>query len=93
VRLARAEPWEDQLRALATAFGTTLDNLPRKKSAAEKRILATALKQTTSVSRAWLAQRLQRGASDSISSLLHRFCATGATERAEFKAIVSGFRT
>ena len=26
VRLARAELWEDQLRALATAFGLTLDN-------------------------------------------------------------------
>lgn len=92
VRLARIELWEDQLRALATAFGIALDNLPRKKSAAEKLILATALKQTTSVSRVWLAQRLQMGASDSISSLLHRFRATGATERAEFKAILSGFR-
>ena len=92
VRLARTELWEDQLRALAKAFGITLDNLPRKKSATEKFILATALKQTTSVSREWLAQRLQLGASDSISSLLHRFRATDATERAEFKAIFSGFR-
>jgi len=44
-------------------------------------------------SREWLAGRLQMGASDSISSLLHRFRATGATERAEFKAILSGFRS
>jgi hypothetical protein len=92
VRLARTELWEDQLRALATAFGIPLDNLPRKKSAAEKLILATALKQTTSVSREWLAQRLQMGNSDSISSLLHRFRATGATERAQYKEILSGFR-
>jgi hypothetical protein len=32
------------------------------------------------------------GASDSISSLLHRFRAAGATSQTEFKAIVSGFR-
>jgi putative transposase len=68
VRLARAELWEDQLRALATAFGITLDNLPRKKSATEKLILATALKQTTSVSREWLAQRLQMVAESSITA-------------------------
>lgn len=93
VRLARTELWEDRLRSLATAFDITLNKLPRKKSAAEKLLLASALKQTTSVSREWLAQRLQMGASDNLSSLLHRFRASGATERAEYKAILSGFRT
>lgn len=93
VREARKELWEEQLRTLAAAFRIALDRLPRKKSAVEKLTLAAALKETTSVSRAWLAQRLQMGASDSLSSLLHRFRASGGTEQEPFKSILSGFRT
>jgi hypothetical protein len=53
--------------------------------------LAAALKATTSVSMGWLAQRLQLGATDSVGSLLHRFRASGATERPASKATLSGF--
>lgn len=91
VREARRELWEEQLRALATAFGIGLEHLPRRKSALEKLTLAAALKATTSVSMAWLAQRLQMGATDSVGSLLHRFRASGATETPAFKTILSGF--
>lgn len=91
VREARREVWEEQLRALALAFGIALEHLPRKKSAIEKLTLAAALKATTSVSMAWLAQRLQMGATDSVGSLLHRFRASGATGDPAFKAILSGF--
>jgi hypothetical protein len=89
VRAARAELWEDQLRALARAFGIALDRLPPKKSADEKLQLAAAMKLTTSVSRIWLAQRLQMGAASSLGSLLHRFRASGALERPEIKAALS----
>jgi putative transposase len=88
---ARKEIWEERLRALATAFGIALDRLPAKKSAVEKLMLAAALKSTTSVSMAWLAGRLQMGATDSVGSLLHRFHASGGTERPDFKRILSGF--
>ena len=88
---ARGELWEDQLRALARAFRISLEKLPSQKSAVEKLTLAAALKRTTSVSKTWLAQRLQMGAASSLGPLLHRFRASGATERREFKAILSQF--
>ena len=44
-----------------------------------------------SVSMAWLAGRLQMGATDSVGSLLHRFHARGGTERPDFKHILSEF--
>jgi len=90
---ARAEVWEEQLRALAQAFQTPLNALPRQKSAVEKLRLAAAMKSTTSASNRWLAQRLQMGATDSVSSLLFRFRACGGTTEPGFKAILSGFRT
>jgi putative transposase len=91
VRAARAELWEDQLRALARAFGIALDRLPPKKSAAEKLLLAAAMKQTTSVARSWLAQRLQMGAASSLGPLLHTYRTSGGLERPEIKAALSRF--
>jgi putative transposase len=93
LRQARAEVWEERLRSLSVAFAVNLSELPQKKSAVEKLTLAAAMKQTTSVSLAWLAQRLQMGATDSVASLLHRFRRSGATEQPTFKAALSGFRT
>jgi len=52
----RLELGEDQLRALAAAFNIAFDRLPPKISAVEKLTLACALKQTSSVSREWLAE-------------------------------------
>lgn len=51
------------------------------------------MKQTTSVSREWSARRLQMGASDSISSLLHHFPASGATAEPKYCAALFGFRS
>ncbi len=93
IRLARAECWEDRLQSLAAAFAINLADLPCKKSAQEKLTLAAAMKATSSVSLAWLAHRLQMGATDSVASLLHRFCARGGTATPAFKAALSGFRT
>ena len=90
---ARAELWEEQLRALAAAFAIRLDRLPRKKSAIEKLTLAAALKRTTSVAKSWLAQRLQMGAVDSLGPLLHRFRASGAMAREPFRSILYRFLT
>jgi putative transposase len=90
---ARAECWENQLRALAVAFKIRLDRMPRKKSAVEKLILASAMKRTTSVSKTWLAQRLQMGAPNSLGPLLHRFRNSGTMERASFKSILHRFLT
>ncbi len=86
---ARTEWWEDRLRTLAESRAIDLAALPRPKSAREKLVLAAAMKDTTSVSLAWLAQRLQMGAPDSVASLLSRFRSSGG----QFHARNSGFRT
>jgi hypothetical protein len=88
---ARAELWENQLRALARAFGIALDFLPPKKSAPEKLLLAAAMKLTTSVARSWLAQRVQMGAASSLGPLLYAYRTSGGFERPEIKAALSRF--
>ena len=89
LREARSEWWEDRLRVLAQSMAINLANLPRKKSAREKLALAAAMKDTTSVSLGWLAQRLQMGATDSVASLLTRYRAREAQPR----ETSSGFQT
>lgn len=84
IRTARGEWWEDELRRIAGGFGINLATLPRKKSAVEKLTLAAAMKEATSVSMAWLAQRLQMGVPDSVGSLLTRFRAAGGAAAARF---------
>ena len=91
VLAARSELWEEQLRALARALGVQLARLPTKKSAEEKLLLATAMKRTTSVSRSWLAQRLQMGAASGLGSLLYRYRVSGALERPEIQAVLFRF--
>lgn len=88
VKLARAELWETQLRRLARAFRIKLARLPVRKSAPEKVTLAAAMKQTTSVSKAWLAQRLQLGTANSIGPLLHRFRTSGAASHPGFRSVL-----
>jgi putative transposase len=89
IRQARAEWWEDRLRTLAASLEIDLSSLPRAKSAREKLLLAAAMRDTTSVSHVWLAQRLQMGAPGSIASLLCRFRATDG----QFHARNSDFHT
>jgi putative transposase len=91
VLAARAELWEEQLRALARAFKVQLGRLPKKHSADEKLLLAFAMKRTTSASARWLAQRLQMGSPSSLGSLLHRFRSSGALEEPAIKATLSKF--
>lgn len=73
VQLARAELWEERLRELAQGLGISLTQLPVPPSALEKLRLAVALKQQTSASNGWIAQRLQMGAASGLASRLHRF--------------------
>jgi putative transposase len=89
IREARSEWWEDRLRVVAHSMAINLAALPGKKSAPEKLALAAAMKDTTSVSLGWLAQRLQMGATDSVASLLTRYRASGGRPR----EADSGFRT
>lgn len=93
LRQARVEAWEHQLRQIADGFQFDLAELPRMKSAVEKLTLAAAMKQMSSASNGWLAQRLQMGSPDSIGSLLYRFRARGTTESNAFKSVMSQFLT
>lgn len=86
---ARAELWEEQLRGLAGELGISLDSLPPKKSADEKLLLAAAMKLKTSVSRSWLAQRLQMGAPASLGPWLCRFRKSGALDQAAVQTAIS----
>jgi putative transposase len=91
VLAAQVELWEAQLRALAGALGIALHQLPPKKCAEEKLLLAAAIRRTTSASRAWLAQRLQMGAASSLGPLLHKYRATGALDQPVIIAALSRF--
>jgi putative transposase len=86
---ARVEWWEDRLRTVSRSLSIDLASLPPQKSAREKLALAVAMKDSTSVSLSWLAQRLQMGATDSVASLISRYRASGG----RFHAGNSGFRT
>ena len=79
---ARVEVWEEQLRRIAANERINLDRLPTPKSASEKVRLAAKMKKTTSASNRWLAQRLQMGAPSSVTSLVHRFCASNPEQPA-----------
>jgi len=79
------------LQALAKEFGIELAALPARKSAEDKLRLAAALKRITSVSNRWLARRLAMGAPTSVSSILHRFHASGAANSHALEAVLSRF--
>jgi hypothetical protein len=68
----RREIWEERLQELAKAANVDLAQLPTQKSAPSKVLLAAALKQSTSVSNGWLAERLQMGKAASASQFVRR---------------------
>jgi len=65
--------WFEQLEALAKRAGIDLGNLPKKKSAEEKVILAAAMKSGSSVSNQWLGSQLQMGLPATVSQFVRRF--------------------
>lgn len=73
LKAERSATWEEALQALSTAAGVNLAALPSKKSAEEKVLLAAAMKQATSVSNGWLAERLGMGEPASASQFVRRW--------------------
>ena len=69
----RLELWEERLQTFAQAARIDLEKLRTKKSDPEKVLLAAALKMATSVSNAWLAQRLDMGQPASASQFVRRW--------------------
>jgi REP element-mobilizing transposase RayT len=92
-REARAAVWEEKLRVAAKALDTDLAALPTKKSAEEKVRLAALLKQATSVSNPWLAERLGMGAPGSVTQFVRRWRASGGGNSRRFKAALSKVHT
>lgn len=88
-RQVRAELWEEKLRAAAGATGVDLDSLPDRRSAPEKVQLAALMKTATSVSNAWLAERLRMGKPASVSQYVRRFRLRGAAEAPGFARALS----
>lgn len=73
VRQEREELWEERLQALARHAKIELQELPAAKSHASKALLAAAMKASSSVSNAWLAQRLGMGQPASASQFARRW--------------------
>ena len=68
-----AEDWEDKLVQAARLLHVSLGRLPPRKSAPEKVSGAAVMKARTSVSNAWLANRLAMGEPASVSQFVRRF--------------------
>lgn len=68
----RSNSWEDRLKKLAKAADVDLAHLGERKSDPTKVLLAAAMKQSTSVSNTWLADRLQMGQPASASQFARR---------------------
>ena len=92
-REAREQLWEDGLNRAAKALGVNLAELPSRKSAPEKVVLAAIMKHATSVSNRWLAERLAMGEPASVSQFVRRFHLAGSTGAAAFKDGLSRFKT
>lgn len=92
VQAERAELWEERLRALTRATKIDLGKLPAQKSHPDKVRLAAALKQSTSVSNGWLAQRLAMGQPASASQFVRRHLLQAAN-RAATAALLSRVKT
>ena len=91
-RAVRAELWEEKLGVAARALGLPLDALPTPKSAPEKVRLAALMKTATSVSNAWLAERLKMGEPASVSQYVRRFRLGGGLEKRAFKQALSAIK-
>ncbi len=89
---ARAQVWEEKLQQVARVLGVKLNKLPDQYSAREKVEVAAAMKQATSVSNGWLAQRLQMGRPASVSQFVRRFHLAGHANRREFQQLVETLR-
>lgn len=91
VQSERAELWEERLRALAKVAKIDLAKLSTQKSHPDKVRLAAALKQSTSVPNAWLAERLGLGPPASASQFMRRL-SLRETGRAETAGLLSRVR-
>ncbi|MBI5425304.1 MAG: hypothetical protein HZA32_14590 [Opitutae bacterium] len=89
---ARAQVWEEKLQQVARVLGVKLNKLPEQYSAREKVEVAAAMKQATSVSNGWLAQRLQMGQPASVSQFVRRFHLSGHADRSEFRRALDQVR-
>jgi len=69
----REEYWEERLADAAQAAGIELKKLPGRKSAPDKCLLAAVMKECTSVSNGWLAERLGMGQPASASQFARRW--------------------
>ena len=88
-REARAELWEEQLLILARRAKIDLQQLPAPKSHPDKALLAAAMKRSTSVANAWLAERLAMGQPASASQFARRWLLR-AEGRTAVEKIVGG---
>ena len=73
MKAEREEYWEEKLKAAAELAGIDLNELPVRKFAPEKCELAAVLKEGTSVSNGWLANRLDMGKPASVSQFARRW--------------------
>jgi len=78
VREERALIWEERLQRLACLAKINLTSLPAAKSHPSKALLAAAMKGSSSVSNAWLAQRLAMGQPASASQFARRWMLSAA---------------
>jgi hypothetical protein len=89
----RAEQWRAKLEDAAKLLGADLANLPARKSAEQKVMLAALLKRTTSVSNDWLAQQLKMGKPASVSQFVRRFNLSKKVESPAFTRLLSTVKT
>ena len=92
VRIEREELWEERIQLLAKEANVDLAQLGPRKSAPQKVLLAAALKESTSVSNAWLSQRLGMGETASASQFARRLLLT-LKGRAAVKSLLSRVKT
>jgi len=88
IRSERAQAWEARLQTLARIAKIRLDRLSDRKSDPAKTLLAAAMKQVSSVSNAWLAQKLAMGMPASASQFVRRRLLT-QSGRAEVNMLLS----
>lgn len=72
IRAEREQIWDEQLQAYARAAKIDLADLAPQKSHPDKTLLAAAMKQRSSVSNGWLAERLGMGEPASASQFVRR---------------------
>ncbi len=85
--------WTQMLQAGAEALGVNLDELSPKKSAAEKVVLAAAMKAVTDVTNGWLARKLKMGEPASVSQFVRRFHLARGAEKPDFRRVRSCLST